>query len=459
MQPTPEVRRTQWTSGAKGLRWISTRHWGTDTLAVLAGAVAAALIGGLAAAFDPLLVLTGAAVAAFIGLSLVRPEVPLLVLIALGPLEGATAFASEGTLSLTKVVGLLAFASFFLNAAMTRRRLVLDASQAIVLAILAIALISSLQARDVSSGLTTSLRYASFAILFLIVTQFAGQPRALRRIAWTLSAAATVAAGLGLFYYFSGAFFVATLPFANPNDYAFMLATTLPLTFWLVRSSRNPPVALIMAAVIAGATLLSFSRGALLGLAAWGAWAIVSSRRRLLTIVAAVAIVGTSFVLAVWSDPARFETGLQLKETVATQNVQTRIDAWRGALNLIGDSPVLGVGPGNFRLHFFEATGRPPGTENLFVVHNAYLDVAAELGLTAAFLFLGYVLMQLTRAARMRRERFHEPQGLAGALQGALIVAAVSALTLSEQYFAPFWLLGAMVTCMWVVRGSGQETG
>ena len=42
--------------------------------------------------------------------------------------------------------------------------------------------------------------------------------------------------------------------------------------------------------------------------------------------------------------------------------------------------PLLGVGPGNFRYHYFEPTGRPVGTQNLDVVHNAYLDVAAELG-------------------------------------------------------------------------------
>ena len=31
----------------------------------------------------------------------------------------------------------------------------------------------------------------------------------------------------------------------------------------------------------------------------------------------------------------------------------------------------------------------------------------------------------------------------------ALVVACVSAVFLSEQYYAPFWLLGALATALW----------
>lgn len=425
----------------------------TDNSALLVvggGALIAIALGSLSAAVGPMLVLAGSAALAFVALCIARPAVSLLVLVAVGPLEGATALGSEGGVSLTKLAGLLCFVSLLLHLAVTGRRILLEKSQIIVVAILGLALLSSLQARDFHGALTTSLRYASFAMLFLIVTQFADDRRVLRHIVWTLSIAATGAAALGLFHYFSGALAVATLPFANPNDYAFMLTTTLPLTVWLVRSSANRVVPAVMIVLIGTATLLSFSRGALLGVAAWAAWATVSARRRTPTILAAAAVVGATFFLAIWTDPGRFESGLELKGAVASKNVETRLAAWRGALSLVADNPLLGVGPGNFRVHFFEATGRPPGTENLFVVHNAYLDVAAELGIISAFLFIAYLWMQLDRASTMRRVGLSDPPGLAGPLQGALIVGAVSALTLSEQYFAPFWLLGAMVTCMWM---------
>jgi hypothetical protein len=41
------------------------------------------------------------------------------------------------------------------------------------------------------------------------------------------------------------------------------------------------------------------------------------------------------------------------------------------------------------------------------------------------------------------------PPGFAAAVVGALIIAITSSLFLSEQYFAPLWLLGALATALW----------
>jgi O-antigen ligase len=414
---------------------------------------AAITSGVLTALFDPALVLVAALGLVFVILSMLRPVLPLLALVAIGPLEGVSV-ALEGALSPAKMIGALCLASFIANATMTGRRIVLDHTHTIVLALFALAMLSSLQARDPALGLQTALRYGSFVVLFVLVTQFAGQDRVLRAIVWTLSVSAAVAAVLGLSFYLSGAFFVATLPYSNPNDYAFMLATTLPLTVWLTHSEKKARwLAVLMVTVVGAATLLSFSRGALLGLAAWVAWTLVSARRRLMPMLLAIAVVGGGFILAIRSDPARFQTGIEMKGVVANKNVDTRIAAWKGAVSLIAQRPLLGVGPGNYRLHFFEVTGRPPGTENPFVVHNAYLDVATELGLPAGILFVAYVVTQLARARHIRRQG-RRRQGLAEGLQGGLIVAVVGALTLSQQYFAPLWLLGAMITCLWVTSAT-----
>jgi hypothetical protein len=37
-----------------------------------------------------------------------------------------------------------------------------------------------------------------------------------------------------------------------------------------------------------------------------------------------------------------------------------------------------------------------------------------------------------------------------------MVVAFVAALFLSEQYYAPFWLLGALATALWRPGASGQ---
>jgi hypothetical protein len=68
-------------------------------------------------------------------------------------------------------------------------------------------------------------------------------------------------------------------------------------------------------------------------------------------------------------------------------------------------------------------------------------------------LFVTYVVTQLARARHIRRQG-RRREGLAEGLQGGLIVAVVGALTLSQQYFAPLWLLGAMITCLWVTSAT-----
>jgi O-antigen ligase len=161
--------------------------------------------------------------------------------------------------------------------------------------------------------------------------------------------------------------------------------------------------------------------------------------------VIVVAVVSTFLLIQL--NPKQLQTGLNAKEKVATTNVNTRLDAWSAAARLASKHP-LGVGPGNFKLYYLKETGRPPGTDTLVVVHNAYLDVAAELGIGAMLVFLLYLGGSFWRAS-VARARGNGPPGLGTAVRTALVVACVSGFFLSEQYYAPFWLLGALATAMW----------
>ena len=106
---------------------------------------------------------------------------------------------------MTKLAGFVCIAAFVYAIVKERRPLVFERGQALVLGILALALLSTAwAAEDTSSAITTTTRYASFALVYVILTQF-GQDRVLqRRIAWTLTITCSIAAGLGLHYYLSG---------------------------------------------------------------------------------------------------------------------------------------------------------------------------------------------------------------------------------------------------------------
>src|SRR5438105_2546153 len=193
----------------------------------LSALVAAAVACAVGAAVRPTSVLFGVAAGAAVLVFLARADFALLFVVATAPLEGAFA-SGTGGVTITKLAGGLAIASFAAAVARERRVLVLERGQALVLGILGLAMLSTIQAHETSPALTTTTRYASFAAVYVIFSQM-GHDRVLqRRIAWTLAVTCSVAAGLGLHEYLSGKQQLATLPYVNQNDFAFVLATDHP---------------------------------------------------------------------------------------------------------------------------------------------------------------------------------------------------------------------------------------
>jgi len=412
----------------------------------LAGAAGALALGALERPTAALvLVLGGAAVLLF----LLRTDLALLLVVAAAPLEGAFSSGPAG-ISVTKLTGGLCFASFAFSLARGRRKLVFERGQAIVLGILALALVSSLQAHETSAALTTTSRYASFAIVYVIFTQL-GHDRVLqRRIAWTLAIASSVAAGLGLHEYLSGKQELATLPHVNQNDFAFLLATSLPLMFFLLTGPKLlRPLVLASIGLVSAATLLSLSRGALVGIGAGFLLFVITDRRRVRVTLAAGVLATIGTIAVIQSNPQRFHQALLLKSQVAQQNVSTRFGAWGAASRLAADHPLLGVGPGNFQFYYNRLTGQPVGTFTLTVAHNALLDVGAELGLVAMFLLAVYLALAFVRLTACLERGYGDP-GFVRALRISLAIAIVSSMFLSEQYFLPFWLLGGLTAAIWM---------
>jgi putative inorganic carbon (hco3(-)) transporter len=418
-------------------------------LAGLLGLAAAAGALALGALERPtlvlLLVLGGAAVLLF----LLRTDLALLLVVATAPLEGAFSSGPAG-ISVTKLTGGLCFASFAFTLARGRLKLVFERGQAIVLGILALALLSTLQAQDTSAALTTTSRYASFAIVYVIVTQLGHDRLLQRRIAWTLTASASVAAVLGLDEYLSGKQELATLPNVNQNDFAYMLATTLPLMFVCLGGPKLlRPLVLAGIGLVSAATLLSLSRGALVGIGAGFLLFVITDRRRVRVTVTAGVLATIGTIAVIQSNPQRFHQALELKSQVAAQNVSTRFGAWSAAARLASDHPLLGVGPGNFQFYYNKLTGQPVGTFTLTVAHNALLDVGAEIGIAAMFLLAAYLVLAFVRLTGCLERGYGDP-AFVRALRISLTIAIVSAMFLSEQYFLPFWLLGGLAAAIWI---------
>jgi putative inorganic carbon (HCO3(-)) transporter len=219
----------------------------------------------------------------------------------------------------------------------------------------------------------------------------------------------------------------------------------MPLAMHQFQIARRPAsrgaAALALALILAG-TLATFSRGAIVGLAVAGAFSLLTRRVRARWVLAflagALLIAGTANLLA----PQTVGDALARKEYIAQSNVNSRLIAWRIALDEFGSSPVLGVGPGNFTERYVEF-GLPTTKSGPITTHNAYLNILAELGLPGLLLFLAYLAVSW---GVLRRSIPDDPAANAfrSSLAAGFVIALVGSMFLTEQYYAPLWLLPAL---------------
>ena len=187
-------------------------------LAGVGGLGALIVLGSVVSPRMVLLLTVGAALVLFF---VTHVDWAILLVVASAPLEGAFASGPAG-ISVTKLAGGLCIAAFLYALVKDRRVLVFEPGQALVLGLLGIALLSTAWAEHSTAAITTTTRYASFAAIYVIITQFGADRVLQRRIAWTLTITCSIAAALGLNEYLNGSEQLATLKYAQTNDFAFV---------------------------------------------------------------------------------------------------------------------------------------------------------------------------------------------------------------------------------------------
>ncbi len=378
-------------------------------------------------------------------LAALRLSVAVAVLVASFYVE---AYLTEGGTILTpaKLIGVLAVGAWFLAWGVGRRKLVVDRLFWPLTGLGLWIVLSTATSYDLSSAAVVASRYLMFFTLaFLVVQAVSGSLRRAVALVDIAVAAGAVAAVLGLANFLAGAGVQrASGPILDPNDFAFLLAVTVPLAIYRIQSATERWRRVLGAAgllVMLVAILATLSRGGLLGLLVPAAWALAT--RRLTVRWAAVAIVAAAVIVLVAFQlvPAKLDTALRQKQHVGELNVESRLAAWKVALAEFRSAPLLGVGPGNYEGRYPEF-GLPVGSRNggIATTHNAFLNVLAELGGPGLALFLAYLLMAWRR---LRRRSPGDPavDALRSALAAGFLAAIVGSMFLTEQFYAPLWLL------------------
>jgi O-antigen ligase len=231
--------------------------------------------------------------------------------------------------------------------------------------------------------------------------------------------------------------------FGNTNDMALHLVTMLPISIALLFASRGIVRRLLYgacAALMMAAIVLSYSRGAFIGLVVILIFlAMKLGRRNRLGIVLGILLIGAGFLLFA---PGNYG-GRLLSILIPSLDPVGSADARRGelfrSLYVALRHPFLGIGMGNYA---------PEMSYRGLATHNAYTQVAAEMGIAALVCYTMFIVSPLRKLGQIVRETFDARDNshfyyMSVGLQAALIGYMVSSFFLSVAYtWYVFFLVG-----------------
>jgi putative inorganic carbon (hco3(-)) transporter len=234
--------------------------------------------------------------------------------------------------------------------------------------------------------------------------------------------------------------------FGNTLDMALHLVTMLPIALAFMFGARRNIWRILFglcAGLMVAAIVLSYSRGAFIGLVATLIFlALRFGRRNRLGIMVGILVLGIGFLFLA---PGNYGVRL-LSIFVPSLDPVGSADARRAellrSLYVAIRHPLLGIGMDNYMTQM---------SLRGIVTHNSYTQVAAELGLPALALYLSFIFAplrkigQIVREAADTAERSHFSY-LAIGIQGSLIAYLVASFFLSVPFnWYVYYLVGYAV--------------
>jgi O-antigen ligase len=334
-------------------------------------------------------------------------------------------------------------------------------------------------------------------VIFALIAVLAATPKRLLQGAWTIVAAGALLGGLGAFQALTGDYhrqfwgfarikdahiwgdvFEKRIagPLGDPNFFAQILIVLVPIGLTLAAESkglRGRLLALGATALILGGAVLTYSRGGALALGCVLLLFLASYRvrPRYLGLGGLVLL-----LLLLVSPPELFrrlgtigeilpggEEVIDPDSSFAERKLYV-LAAWAMFL----DQPVLGVGAGNYTVHFdryadkvgFSARDyEQPG--EVHYPHNLYLEIAAETGLVGLALFAGVIAAAFAGLRRARAVLLARGDRVsadfARAFEIALVGYLVSSVFLHGHFLRYLWLLFGFAAALRLMAGSAGE--
>jgi putative inorganic carbon (HCO3(-)) transporter len=238
--------------------------------------------------------------------------------------------------------------------------------------------------------------------------------------------------------------------FGNPNDLALHLVTMIPIGLVLTIGSRG----VIKKTVYLGCSLLimaglvaTFSRGGFLGFMCVIAFMVWKLARRNRVIIGAVALTIVLATIAV--APSAYRSRIS---TTSDDSAIARTDDLKRSILIAARHPLFGVGMDNYILY----------SNANKATHNAYTQVASEMGIAALLIYVALLLSpfaglrRIEAAARIAGRKppiFYLAIGLQASLVGYMVVSFFA----SVAYLWYVYYLVAYCICLRRISSSGAS--
>ncbi|MFH1664550.1 MAG: O-antigen ligase family protein [Candidatus Omnitrophota bacterium] len=307
-------------------------------------------------------------------------------------------------------------------------------------------------------------KLVKYALIFMAAADGLRDDRIVKRALYVIAAVAGVTCLNGLFQYFSGFDLIRhrhlidldylrriSSSFVHPNSFGiYLMMVSLVLLSWLMSGYKRAVSWFWIAGSFALSILclvLTKSRGAWLSfLAAFLVLGVIRSKRTAgLFLVIVLCVSGA--LIYMFPDRLRGLTDLKAGTT------EERIMLWEGTINMIKEHPVLGFGVNTYSRIFPKY--KPADYPDVRYSHNCYLQMASEIGIPGALLFISFLASVLVCSfrgftGRERGRKEYLAMGLFAALAGFAMDCLVDTGLYSVNLAVFFYLLAGF--CFAITR-------
>jgi probable O-glycosylation ligase (exosortase A-associated) len=245
---------------------------------------------------------------------------------------------------------------------------------------------------------------------------------------------------------------------ADNNSLGLAMIMVLPLLFFLAREESRKWLRRLLyatAAFTVVSVIFTYSRGALLGLAAIAPFLLLKTRKKALVTLFLVPAV---WLVAEFAPPELYGRARSIQTYEQDMSSMQRLQAWSVAWNVAKAHPFTG---GGFNLAYLDDAAWLSYADRQYdqwgnvarAAHSIYFQVLGDHGFVALGLFLALILSTLLSLRRIKREAAHDPStawlaNYASSVQIGLVGFMVSGAFLSLAYFDLFYSYVALTAIM-----------